>query len=253
MGYAEVEVGSGKERLVAIIGSQSLIIVNKDDYGCIIRRINVTHIRLISLEPRRLAAIFHIRDSEKDSFNDLLLSSDKLEDILTAVELASYELTGECIGAQVCESNSAFLSGFNRLSDTILEQYTDTLARRITEVTAKYGLIGEVKLYLKQAGFHNGQKEEKRTVLVTTQAVYCLDEGFGCFSRVELKGVRAVTAVTGKDLLIVEGEKEEQIWTLPAVVGDCIIRAAHRVGNDSLRLSWKSTKSFLSERASMCE
>lgn len=249
LGYAEVRIGTAKDLQVAIVGSQSLICVDCQDFGRVIRRVKVREIKLISVNSDRSAAILHIREGKKDSFDDLMLSSAKLEDILKALELAIYDLEGFCIGAQVVPSNSAFLAIFNRLPDALLEQFQASLVQRLTEVTCKYGLIGESKLYLKQTTLNLSDSQEKRTCLVTTHAVYCLDEAYNCFSRLALEEVRAVVAVTGKELLIVATDREEQVWSLPAVVGECVIKAAQKVGNEGLRLKWKSAKSFTEERS----
>lgn len=249
LGYAEVHIGPTQDPAVAIAGSQSLILVDSEDFELVQRRIKVLEIRLISLNSDRSAAILHIREEKKDFFDDLMLSSGKLEDLLKALELAIFDLSGGCIGAQVCSSQQAFLALFNRLPDAVLEQYQAALVQRLTEVTCKYGLIGEGKQYLKQTTLHIGGNQAIRTCLITTQAIYCLNEAYNCFSRLKLEDIKAVIAVTGKELLIVASDREEQVWTLPAVVGECIIKSAQKLGNSGLKLKWKSAKSFNEERS----
>ena len=247
LGFAEVLIGPEKDRQVAIVGSQSLICVDYENYGRVHRRVKIREIKLISVNFDRSAAILHIREEQKDNFDDLMLSSGKLEDILKAVELAIYDLEGFCIGAQICPTNSAFLALYNRLPDALLEQFQVNLVQRLTEVTCKYGLIGESKLYFKQTTLNLKNSQEKRTCLLTTHAVYCLNEAYNCFSRLALEEVRAVIAVTGKEFLILATDREEQVWTLPAVVGECVINAAQKLGNERLKLQWKSAKSFTEE------
>ncbi|CAG9316040.1 unnamed protein product [Blepharisma stoltei] len=221
--------------------THAIYILNSEEWSSVTRRVPFESIKAMSLAAKGLSVLFHI-EPEDGKYNDILISSERYNDIIKATEQLYYECTGDYVQWNVAESKNDL---FTFLNKPINKEFTSE-DKNLTKVFVRYGEIGEKKLKLQLCSTSSESFEFDKYFLLTNKGIYILKKDFGMIDKVFLENIRKIGKDSVQRSIIVYDVDKSFYFKLPLVIADDIQEAALAVGNSKIKELDLDSESYLS-------
>lgn len=179
-----------------MITTHSIFIVDLENFSRVERRIQLEDLDVIVLNKKKDQCLIIV---QQEYLENLIFSSDKLDDILLAVQQVNYEAFEQYLPWSLLESDADLKkSGANKKTwPRELKSYENL---NVFKVIVENGKIGELKIAFEQSSCDSNHKVV--FFMLTDLAVYSLDKEYRLVSRIELKSIDKVVENKKNKILV---------------------------------------------------
>ena len=195
-----------------LFSNYALYILRKQDLNYIYRRIRLENIQILLLESNIDSMILHMVSSEL--LGDLWVLSNRIEDIHNCIQTMFKYITRRYIPISIL-SDKHFKTKFNNFPQSFVHSLINDENLKANDVVIQEGKIGECILYNKKSRSILDGKLIDCVCILTTKALYCLNNSYEFIHRLEIKLIKAIRVTENMDKLVIEQTNgNEHLWFL---------------------------------------